>query len=103
VALLHSQQDLNTPPSDRKEPLFGSTIIYATHDRWYPHPVIALLKDSTHHKNLSEGTMKCSLLVFPLTPKSVSPSSVPLPKVNIIGTAREIAETEDRFVAFDAF
>lgn len=59
-------------------------------NNWKPaNPIIALRKDGQHYSNIQENP-DVSLVVFPLTPKRLVPSQLPLPKMNMVGTAVEI-------------
>lgn len=61
-------------------------------NNWKPaNPIIILRKDGQHYSNVQENT-EVSLVVFPLTPKRVVPSQLPLPKMNMIGKAIEISD-----------
>lgn len=44
--------------------MFGSTVAYVLHDRWYCHPIIALRTDERHYEHVKD-TPKASLLVCP--------------------------------------
>jgi len=84
-----------TVSSDSKRsemPLFGSVMPYIM-----PYndgtPVVAIRSGETHFEHLST-TSRASLLVYPLTPQTIPPSQVPLPRLNLTGSAEPIEKEE---------
>jgi len=75
-------------------PLLGSIKPYILHPRWYCSPILSIRKDDIHYNNIAKYT-KTSLLVFPLTPKHILPSTVPLPRINILGNLSPITQQND--------
>ncbi len=67
-------------------PLFGSLMPFILDNGC---PIVALRKTENHFKNIESNNLS-SMVVFPLTPLNVIPSTVPLPKVNLKGTSEII-------------
>eukprot|EP01128_Nolandella_sp_AFSM9_P000493 TRINITY_DN10651_c0_g1_i1.p1 TRINITY_DN10651_c0_g1~~TRINITY_DN10651_c0_g1_i1.p1 ORF type:complete len:328 (+),score=86.55 TRINITY_DN10651_c0_g1_i1:68-985(+) len=83
-------------------PLYGSTMPYILHQRWYCHPIIALRNDEPHLENI-DGVAKSSLSLFPLTPKHISPSDIPICRVNIVGECKAITGEDDLQVILERY
>jgi hypothetical protein len=69
-------------------PLFGSLMPYIL-DQVDAAPIIALRPDEKHARNLEHLDM-ASLVVYPLTPANINPSSFALPRVNLAGRLRKL-------------
>jgi len=75
---------------------------FILHPRWYSSPILSLRSDEGHFTNISKYS-KASLLIFPLTPKSVSPASLPLPRVNLTGNLLPITQQNDLQLILDKY
>jgi len=75
-------------------PLYGSIMPFVLHKRWYAHPILAIRNDEKHYKNI-QGMQKSAFTLFPLTPSQISPSEVPIPRVNMTGDIIAISNPDD--------
>jgi hypothetical protein len=62
--------------------------------------ILGIMKESRHCTHLTYSDL-CSLVVFPYTPLSISPSSLPLPRVNITGNLKPIEDHHTPIVQSD--
>lgn len=83
-------------------PLVGSTLPYVLLDL-NCNPIIPIKKgDDKHWQNLQEGN-KAALLVTSLTPSGMPPSTVPIHRMNMMGTCTLLTDETELQRAFQAF
>ncbi|PRP81938.1 hypothetical protein PROFUN_10510 [Planoprotostelium fungivorum] len=83
---------MNSHFRSEESPLFGSMMPYVV-DLKKGKPLIALRPEETHSKHINE-TPKVSLLVYPLTPVDIPPTSVPVPRINLKCFASPLKDEE---------
>lgn len=76
---------------------------YVLMNQWLPgNPIIALRKDEKHYSNIGQGE-NVSMLIYPLTPKRIVPSNIPLSRMNIIARPTEVTDNEKISTIVDKF